>query len=238
MNKGQSPRRDHSPNFFYNITNDNYMYKRSADTQQTDLNCMTKQARNYVNNANITNSPKPAGSPSRMNFTMQNKYFHQSNIFDGVQQTKEYKQPEQPLKEKQRDNKSPSILNGAQINKNYNCTSGKSQPIINKSKQITVEFQTDNNNFDALDLKRSLLKQGIQISDIQMKNPINSGRTKNIGNITVKGDEEKLSILHQELEKVGLKTHDKPNNYYKQQADHSWVLQKQKYDKIEYFKNR
>ncbi|CAD8183402.1 unnamed protein product [Paramecium pentaurelia] len=238
MNKGQSPRRDHSPNFFYHVTNDNYMYKRSADTQQTDPNCMTKQARNYVNNTNLNNSPRPAGSPSRMNFTMQNKYFHQSNVFDGIQQTKDYKPPEQPLKEKQRDNKSPSILNGAQINKNYNCTLGKSQPILNKSKQITIEFQTDNNNFDTLDLKRSLLKQGIQISDIQMKNPINSGRTKNVGNITVRGDEDKLSNLHQELEKVGLKTYDKPNNYYKQQADHNWMLQKQKYDKIEYFKNR
>lgn len=32
MNKGQSPKRDHSPNFFYHVTNDNYMYKRKADS--------------------------------------------------------------------------------------------------------------------------------------------------------------------------------------------------------------
>ena len=29
-----------------------------------------------------------------------------------------------------------------------------------------------------------------------MKNPINSGRTKNVGSLTVRGDEEKLTALN------------------------------------------
>ncbi|TNV74660.1 hypothetical protein FGO68_gene17404 [Halteria grandinella] len=241
MNNGASPRRDHSSNFFYQVSNDNYMYKRSADTQQTDPQSLTKTARNYYNNnaSQMNNSPKAGGSPSRINFTMQTKYFHHSNVFDGLQQQKDYQQAEQPIKN--RDNKSP--CSGAQINKNYNCTVGKNQPIVNNTKQITMDFQIENNNFDAIDLKRSLLKQGIQVADIQMKNPINSGRTKNMGSLTIRGND--LSQVENELEKVGIKVNNKPNNHYviliiiqKQQANHNWLLQKQKYDKIEYFKNR
>lgn len=47
-----------------------------------------------------------------------------------------------------------------------------------------------------------------------MKNPINSGRTKNMGSLTIRGNEDKLSQIENELEKVGIKANNKPNNHY------------------------
>lgn len=66
---------------------------------------------------------------------------------------------------------------------------------------------------DQLELKRALIKQGLQITELNMKNPLNVGRTKNEGSITVRGQEESIQKVGETLEKFGLKASQKSQKH-------------------------
>ncbi|KAM3129051.1 hypothetical protein pb186bvf_018829 [Paramecium bursaria] len=219
-------RQDQMGSLLQDSENRSPFYRKSQEPQITDRQQLTKTAR--IQQVVDIRRQEALASPgrSRINYEMNHKYFGSSNVFENE---RKYEEPKQEIKDvENRDNR---FTAGGQSNKGYNTKVVQHKPIDNKS--MTLDFTAK--DIDELEVKRQLLKQGLHVIELQMSNPLYQGAKKQTGKMTVRGLDEKLKTLPDNLEKLGVKTNQNQTTHGKTIPEKTWLGQKIAYAKIGYF---